>query len=172
MMVAVLGALLTLFAVGSGPASAAAPTPAGTVCGGYGSLDVRASMSVSTTTPFPGQTITLSGQNFAPAGIVVTIVLDTGAVLTHVTINASGTFSVPITMPAGVTGNHKILAEGQITCPPDPVQVTIQASGNAGNNGGLASTGVDILTGLAIAIALIAGGVLMARSGRRRSASH
>jgi hypothetical protein len=171
MMVAIVGALLTLFVVGSGPASAAAPTPAaGTVCGGYGSLDVRASMSVSTTTPFPGQTITLSGQNFAPAGSNVTIVLDTGAVLAHVTINSSGTFSVPVTLPAGVTGNHKILAQGQITCPPDPVQISIQAAGTQG--GGLASTGVDILTGLAIALALIAGGVLMARSGRRRSASH
>ncbi|HJQ42936.1 MAG TPA: hypothetical protein VJ831_07625 [Jatrophihabitantaceae bacterium] len=128
-------------------------------------------MSVSTTNPRPGQTITLTGANFEPAGSTVTIVLDTGAVLAHVTIDASGSFSIPITMPTGVTGNHLILAQGYAgQCPPDPVQVTISTSGEGG--GGLASTGVDILTGLAIAIALIAGGVLFARSGRRSHSHH
>ena len=168
-LVAVLGALLTLFAVGSSSASAAPAAAAPSVCGGYGSLDIGATMSVSTTTPFPGQSFTLTGANFEPSGSTVTIKLDTGDVLAHVTINSTGSFSIQITMPAGVTGNHLILADGYAgQCPPDPVQVSVQASGNEGQGGGLASTGVDILTGIAIALALIAGGVLLARSGRRR----
>ena len=172
-LVAVLGTLLTFFAVGSSPASAAALPPPPADCGAYGSLSVAAVMSVSTTNPAPGQTITLTGAQFEPPGNTVAIVLDTGAVLAHVKIDASGAFSIPITMPAGVTGNHLISVQGYKppgVCPPDPVQITISTNNEGG--GGLASTGVDILTGLAIALALIAGGVLFARSGRRSHSHH
>ncbi|MDT4894575.1 MAG: hypothetical protein QOE97_3610 [Pseudonocardiales bacterium] len=126
-------------------------------------------MSVSTTTPFPGETITVTGQHFK-ANENITLVYDTGSTLADVHVDANGRFSTGVRIPA-VTGNHMILVSGDHSvCPPDPIQVTVQSSGGAG--GGLSSTGVNVLTGLAIAIALLAGGVLLTRSGRRRSRSH
>jgi hypothetical protein len=160
LLVVALAAMLTLFKVGTAGAVAPAPT-----CGTY-PPSFGASMSVSTTTPFPGQTITVTGEHFK-ANEDFNLVLDTGAVLAAVHVAADGSFSVNVTLPAGLTGNHVISTDGDESgCPADPIQIDIQGSGTSG--GGLASTGVDILTGLAIALALIAGGVLFARSGRRR----
>lgn len=163
LLVAVMAAMFTLLNVGTAGAVAPGDDP---TCGTY-PPSFGASMSVSTTTPFPGQTITISGQHFV-ANEHITLVLDTGFVLAHVTVGADGSFSVPVTLPASLRGSHTILVDGDTSvCPPDPVQIVIQ-SGSTPPGGGLASTGVDILAGVAVALALIAGGILFARSGRRR----
>jgi hypothetical protein len=131
-------------------------------------------LTISTTTPFPGQTITIAGTNFT-AGVAVTIELDTNVTLGHATADSSGSFSIPVTLPSNLTGNHLIRAVGTGlgNCPVDPIQIFASGAGpsSAGNGGGLASTGVDILTGVAIALALLALGAFLTGSGKRRSSS-
>jgi hypothetical protein len=130
-------------------------------------------LTVSTTTPFPGQTITVAGANFT-ANVAVDIVLDTNDVLAHVNADASGSFSVDVKLPADLVGNHVIRAVGTGLgdCPVDPIQITAQGSApSSSSGGGLASTGVDILTGLAIALALLAVGAFLTGSGRRKASN-
>lgn len=163
LVLAALAVMLTTFGIGSVASAAAAPTP-------YPPPSCPL-LTVSTTTPFPGQTITVGGTNFTPH-VAVTIELDTNVTLGHATADGSGNFSVPVKLPAGVTGSHLIHAVGTGLgdCPVDPIQISVQGAGASGSSsgGGLASTGVDILTGIAVALALIGGGVLFARGGRRR----
>ena len=68
--------------------------------------------------------------------------------------------------------NHVIRAVGTGlgNCPVDPIQINASGAGgtSSSNGGGLASTGVDILTGIAIALALVGAGVLLTQGGRRR----
>src|SRR5258706_15081607 len=103
LLVAIFAALLTVVWVGPAAAApaAAAPYPP----------PVCATLSVSTTTPFPGQTITVSGVNFAP-NEQITLVLDTGATLGDVTVGADGTFSKDVVVPNDLRGNHRISVQG------------------------------------------------------------
>lgn len=131
-------------------------------------------LTISTTTPFPGQTITVAGSNFT-AGAAVTIELDTNVTLAHVTASPSGAFSTSVTVPSDAVGNHVIRAVGTNlgNCPVGPIQITVSgvAPSSASNGGGLASTGVDILAGLAIALTLLAIGAFMTGAGKRRAHS-
>lgn len=163
LLVAVMASVLTVLGVGSATAETAPPSA-------YPPPSCPL-LSVSTTTPFPGQTITIAGENFTPTADV-TIKLDTSATLAHVIVKADGSFSVPVKLAADLVGHHVISAVGVNLgkCPVEPIQINIQASGTSG--GGLASTGVDILTGIAVALALIGAGVLLARGGRRRHSHH
>ena len=165
LVLAALAAMLTTFGIGL--ASGAAAAPASTTPYPPPSCPL---LTISTTTPFPGETITVAGTNFTP-GASVDIDLDTNTTLGHATADASGNFSVHVTLPAGVTGNHVIRAVGTGlgNCPVDPIQINASgAEGSSSSSGGLASTGVDILTGIAVALALVGAGVLFTRGGRRR----
>ena len=168
LVVAVATAVCLGIFFGSGSASAA---PASTTPYPPPSCPL---LTISTTTPFPGQTITVAGSNFTP-GASVGIDLDTNTPLGHATADGSGNFSVDVTLPAGVTGNHVIRAVGTDlgNCPVDPIQINASGAGgsSSSNSGGLASTGVDILTGVAIALALLAVGAFLTGSGKKRSKS-
>jgi hypothetical protein len=136
-------------------------------------------LSVSTTTPLAGGTVTVSGSNFA-ANAHVTLELHTTVyVLAHVTASAAGAFTATVTLPAGVVGSHQIVATGGGSvpgCPAEPSQVlNIQASGTGagsggggGAGGGTAFTGVDILLLVAVAAALVGVGFAVNSSGKRR----
>lgn len=163
-VVAVLATLVAVLGVDSAAAapSSTAPYPPSTC----------ASLAISTTTPYPGQTITLTGTNFA-ANEKISLKLDTGALLGTVTTSASGSFSTKVTIPNDASGNHTItVVSRDDVCPIEPIQIQAQgidaASNSNGGGSGLASTGVNVLIGLLVAAALITGGVLLSRSGRRR----
>jgi 5'-nucleotidase len=135
-------------------------------------------ISVSTTHPAVGETITVTGKRFDPGKRVTLILNSRTYVLATATASAQGTFSADVTMPAGLTGNHIISVKGaQSACPADPIQISIQGAPQSGEPGGPggspAVTGVDILGLLLAAAALIGLGVLLnRRRGARSRHSH
>jgi hypothetical protein len=168
----------------AGPAASAGAAPAASV------LDYPAkicpTLSVSTTTPLAGASFTVSGVNFAP-NAKIRLELDTKVdVLATVTSDANGAFATSVKMPAGVLGNHDIVAVGGDTgvagCPADPAQVLHVGTAGAGavagggsggsSSGGTAFTGVDVLGLVGAALALLVGGVLLNRGGKRRRAAY
>ena len=125
-------------------------------------------IAISSTHPFPGQTITITGQGFEAAQSLTLVMTPGNYTLGHVTTTAAGTFSVQVTLPAGVTGSRVIRAEGAGSdCPVDPIQIQISSNTTPTSQSPLPFTGVDILTALAIALALVGIGLLLTRSGRR-----
>jgi len=151
-------------------AVAAAPSPTPSECATYPIGAVPAAeLAVSTTTPFPGESIMVSGSNFV-ANEAITIELHSAPiVLAHVTTDGNGAFSVHVTIPSNLTGTHTIDVAGDHSfCPSSPVTITIQSSGTSPSGGGLPNTGVDILAGVAIALALLAAGIALTHGGRRK----
>lgn len=125
-------------------------------------------IAVSTTRPYPGETIAITGQGFDGVQSLTLTLTPGDYVLGHVTTTSAGTFSTHVTLPAGVTGNRVIHAEGSGSdCPVDPIQILV-SSGTTPPGHPLPFTGVDILGALVIALALIGIGVLLSRGGRRR----
>jgi hypothetical protein len=150
-VVAVL-ALAGLFAPG---ASAYPPT----VC---------ATLSVSTTTPPVGGTITVSGTGFTAHAVVKLELHSKVYDLGSATVQADGTFSVSVKLPDGVTGHHLIVAVGGgPRCPVDPVGIDIRSS--LGTGGTTASTGTNVaLLLLAAAVLVLLGVVVNDRASSRR----
>jgi hypothetical protein len=172
-LTALLMGLVAIVCLGVGVSTSASAAPASTTPYPPPSCPL---LTVSTTNPFPGQTITIAGTNFNP-NVAVTIELDTNVALAHVNADASGAFSTDVKLPSDLVGNHVISATGTNlgNCPVDPIQITVQSNtlpSSSSNGGGLASTGVDILTGLVIALGLIAAGVFATRTGRQRAGRH
>lgn len=151
-----------------------AVAPAATAAGPYPPSTCR-TLSVSTTTPLEGGSLTVTGENFAPNAQVRIELHTTVSVLATVTSDGNGSFSTSVTLPAGVTGTHRIVAVGGNVagCPDKSVEITIQANGGTngngtggGSNGGTAFTGVDIALLLAIAAGLLGIGVLLNRRSK------
>jgi hypothetical protein len=128
-----------------------------------------ASLGVSTTTPFAGEQITVSGANFN-ASKPVTVNMNTQTVeLGTTTTNAAGSFSLKVTIPSDATGSHSISVSGPAVpteCPPGSIAITIASSSSP--KPPLSFTGVEIGALIAVALLLLAGGVLFATAGRRR----
>ena len=166
---ACVGALVaSLFVVlGFGVASAGAATYPPTTC---------ATIAVSTTTPRPGQTITVTGEEFQ-SNVQVTITMTPyGITLAKVTTDSNGKFSTGITMPLDARGDQLIHANGPgKVCPADPIQITVSGGAPGGGSGGAgggtggppAMTGVDVALLVGVALALLGAGVLFTRGGRR-----
>lgn len=157
--------LLSMVVLGSAPATAGPYPP--TVC---------ATLSVSTTTPSAGESITVSGTGFT-AGERVTLELHSSPrVVGSATVRGDGTFTTHITIPKDMYGRHLLLeAGGHPACPVDPITLVINASaalgeqiGPNGGGSGLASTGVQIALLIAIAALALATGVALNRAGRRK----
>jgi hypothetical protein len=115
--------------------------------------------------------LTVDGQGFA-AGEQVVITLHTKTfTLATVTTDSSGSFSTVVTLPAGVTGNHQILATGATG---DKASGHLTLSNCAGTapqsagTGGLSATGVAVLSLAGLGLVLLVGGVFLVASGRRR----
>lgn len=140
------------------------------------------SLTVSDTTPTPGQTITIEARTCEP-GSTVTFFLDS-VTLASAVADAAGVATVQATIPAGTPlGAHTITA----SCPaPDgstltqSVAITVVAADGAGaapggpGSASLPRTGQDSSLPLArIGLGLAAiGGVLTAVAAKRRKAAH
>jgi len=132
----------------------------------------NATCGVSDTTLGPGDTVTVSGDNWK-AGSTVTFTLNPeGINLGSVTVGANGSFSTTVTIPASVqAGSHSIVCsgidvEGNDVSRGNPIQVL----GGAVGGGGTAFTGSTLNVPLWVALiaALMASGLLLVGLGRRR----
>lgn len=161
--------LLCAFTLGSGPAAAGPYPPS--QC---------ATVSVSTTTPHSGETMTVSGTGFT-AGEQVTVELEsTPRDVGSATVQANGTFTAQITIPTDMYGKHQLIVTGgHPSCPVSAITLDIQSSaalgeqigpngGGGGGGGALSSTGVQIALLLAIAAVALAAGVALTRAGRQK----
>jgi hypothetical protein len=136
------------------------------------------SLTVSDTTPTPGQTIDIVARTFV-AGSEATITLDSAPVLATAPADASGVVSVSSTIPADTPlGAHTIVAQGTGS-DGAPLRLTVSinvvsADGAGGTGGGaLPRTGDDSSLPLArIGLTLAAvGGVVTAVAAKRRKAA-
>lgn len=161
LLVTVLAAVLTFVGL-SGQGALAAPYPP-PVCG---------QLSVSTTTPYAGEAIVVSGTGFFANKTFDLVMRPDTTDLGKVTSNSGGSFSRSVTLPSGIKGSHYIYADGDVSaCPVDPAPLEIQAAAAVSapsSRGGLAFTGFDILGFIALALGLVGVGAVFARSGRRR----
>ncbi|MGZ4648356.1 MAG: fibronectin type III domain-containing protein [Blastococcus sp.] len=115
-----------------------------------------------------GEKIELHGTGYKPNSLVSVIIYSTPQVLKSVMTDGTGSFTVTVTVPAGLAaGNHTLVAAGvdnaghmrYMTLP-----VTVSASGQAT----LAYTGASIVTpAIAGLVALVAGAGLLVASRRR-----
>jgi hypothetical protein len=132
-------------------------------------------VTVSTTNPPVGGTITISGSGF-PANDTLVITLHTKTyTLGTTTTDSSGSYSVTVKLPDGVSGKHTITVEDPATHKKAKIRITIgSAHGAAGaatsdsSSGGLSSTGVAVMGIGALGVVLLVGGGLMMLAGRRR----
>jgi LPXTG-motif cell wall-anchored protein len=137
------------------------------------------SLTVSDTTPCPGQIVTIEGRTFAP-GSTATVVLESGPVtLGSATADALGVITLQGTIPVDTPlGSHRLVATG--TAPNGQtlsLSLAIQmAAANCGGtstaSGTLPRTGDDTSIPLAkIGLGLAAvGGVITALAAKRRKA--
>ena len=130
-------------------------------------------LSVSTTHPLPGETITVTGHNFSPGGSVHLVLRPGPYDLGTFQADAQGSFTAHVKLPDGVVGRHVVVA---VSGAPHIAQcagavIQIQAGGESTGPGGppgTSFTGIDLLLILLAAAVLIAAGVLFVRSGKRR----
>jgi LPXTG-motif cell wall-anchored protein len=114
-----------------------------------------------------GQKVTLHGTGYAPNSLVSVLIYSTPQVLTTVMTDSSGSFTVQVTVPAGLPdGHHTLVAAGA-----DPSgnmrYLTLPVTVTAGS-AELAYTGASVLTpALAGLGALVLGGGLLVVSRRR-----
>ncbi|MGH9213812.1 MAG: hypothetical protein ACRD2C_24535 [Acidimicrobiales bacterium] len=135
------------------------------------------SVTVSDTTPCPGDVVTVSGtvagEGFEE-GTTVVVTLDGATQLGTPSVGADGTFSLDVTIPADLTGEHTIVATGTGSdvslsatfevgdC--DATTTTVAAGGSLPRTGSN-STMPLVRAGLALAAV---GGVLLAIAAKRR----
>jgi LPXTG-motif cell wall-anchored protein len=139
------------------------------------------SLTVSDTTPTPGQTIGIEGRTFA-AGATVTVTLASDpVVIGTAAADPSGVVSLQATIPAATPlGLHTITATGQA---PDGSELSVSVSitvvaadgtGDSATGGSLPRTGDDSSIPLAkvgLALAAIGGVVTAVAAKRRKSAT-
>ncbi|WP_433065911.1 fibronectin type III domain-containing protein [Dactylosporangium sp. CS-033363] len=68
--------------------------------------------SSSGTDVAPGEAITLSGTGYAPHTTITVVIYSAPQTLATTTTDGSGAFSVSVTVPAGYTGQHTLVASG------------------------------------------------------------
>jgi hypothetical protein len=169
-----LGALSIAAAfIFAGPAAAgrapAAAAPAAATCPTY-PFGPGPSVSISTTTPFPGQSVTIRGVNFNKNAHVAVQMSPPPVTLASVTTSSAGSFTAHVTIPADVSGTKTISVVGgaPAECLPNTLVIHIQTAPPAAPGNHLSNTGVDILTGVLIALALLCLGLFLTRTGSRR----
>jgi hypothetical protein len=128
----------------------------------------RPTCSVSQGTVSPGESITVSGQNWRP-NFTVTIALKGDGVLGTATANTQGSFSTIVTIPSSApAGLTQIQCRGQRPNG-DPFVLGITITILAAAAGGVtAFTGAQIEVWMILAIALLGIGVALIFISRRR----
>jgi hypothetical protein len=131
---------------------------------------VCSTIAVSTTTPFPGQKITVTGSGFLPNSAVSLVVDTAKTVIGSATASAAGTFTTTVTIPLSLYGAHVLIAAGGlgVGCPADPFTVLQLPAAPATSSSGLAFTGADVIAILIAGVALVGAGVALQVSSRRR----
>ena len=147
------------------------------------------SITVSDTTPTPGQTITITARTFSPSAPVTVTMAPEAVTLGETPAGSDGVVRLDATIPDDTAlGDHTITAAGEspdgllslsarITVVPADGAGDDDAAGGAGGGGGaggdLPRTGSDLtMPLLQIGLALAAlGGLILALSKRRRRAS-
>lgn len=131
-------------------------------------------LSLSTTTPLVGETITVTGSGFTP-GANVHLVMHTKVYdLGTFKADSHGNFTAQVNLPDGVTGAHVIVATSGAAhvnrCPGVRIHIHAPAGTSAGPPGhhGTSFTGVDVLIIVLIAAGLLGAGVALTRGGKRR----
>jgi LPXTG-motif cell wall-anchored protein len=138
------------------------------------------SLTVSDTTPSPGQTISIEGRTFATGTTVTVTLASDPVVIGSAAADVSGVVSLQSTIPANTPlGEHTITAAGQA---PDGSELSLSVSinvvpadgsGSGSGSGSLPRTGDDSsipLAKLGLALAAI-GGVVTAMAAKRRKAN-
>lgn len=131
-------------------------------------------VSVSNQTPTEGSTLTVSFQGFLPGENVRIELHSQVYLLATVRADANGAATATVTLPAGVTGNHTIVAIGTVSGRTASVPITILAQPassvpNVGTQQMLPRTGLEVVGIGALATGLlVVGGILLLVSGRRR----
>ncbi|MGY1803036.1 LPXTG cell wall anchor domain-containing protein [Blastococcus sp. SYSU D00922] len=161
----------TFIACGSTPApttpapASSTPVPApATVPAGNGPLGTPQG---AVTSVAPGQKLTLTGSGYAPNSAVELYVYSTPQRIGSVTADASGRFSVVVTLPTGlVAGKHSLVATGlDANGAPRFLRMDVTLGKR------LAATGADVVVPAVAGVAALAlGGGLIALARRRRSA--
>lgn len=134
-------------------------------------------LSVSTTSPCEGESLTVTGTDFVPGSTVQLTLQSTPTSLGSVVVNANGGFTATVKLPAGVTGTHEIVAAGPPT-PRNPnratATITIRlcpvsaAAPPPSRPGPAAFTGADIAGLIALVVVLMGAGGAFVYIGRRR----
>jgi titin len=118
-----------------------------------------------------GKTITVSGSGYAPFSTVTVLIYSTPQILTTVVTDGTGSFSVEVTVPAGLAaGQHHLVAAGvdpsgelrYLTLP-----VTVTGDGGAT----LAYTGADVVVPAIGGLLAVLTGAALLLVARRRPAS-
>jgi hypothetical protein len=176
--IAVLGLLLAAFTIGQTSSVAGVRSAAQEVCPGATSYPPSpgAIIMASTTTPFVGQTIEVSGKNYCPNEDVAIMLRGKKVGSTHT--DASGRFEPPLKVsgPAGQAELAGIGASG-LSLDRDSLELTIGAGtgvnpGSPSGTPGLALTGTELTGLIALAAVLLGGGGVMLYAGRRKRSVH
>lgn len=140
-----------------------APTVEAAPYGGAGSAQV------SDRTPAPGQSVVVSGVGFAPNSKVVVTIEPGSTVLATLTADATGVVSGTVTIPAGTSGDAKLVLKG-VTASGAAVSASM-AIVVGSSSAGLPTTGSNTEPMVMWALAAVAaGGVLVLTVTRRRRA--
>ncbi len=128
-------------------------------------------LSVGTTTPAPGGSLTISGAGLG-SNLPGTITLHTTVVtLGTFTTDSSGGFTATVTIPSDVSGTHTLVAATSVAS----ISITLDIGGAAAPNGttkpGTAFTGAAVIGVGFLGAALLVGGGILLFAGRRRKVS-
>ena len=128
-------------------------------------------VTLSDTSPQPGQTITIGGGGMDPnegvSGDIHSAVIHLG----DATADPSGNVSMSVTIPESLSGEHTITLTGKTSGHIDSITVNIGGSSGGSGSGGLSATGVAILGIGVFGLLLLAGGGLLLLAGRRQKSS-
>jgi LPXTG-motif cell wall-anchored protein len=143
------------------------------------------SLTISDTTPSPGQTITIVGQTFAQGSSATVTLFSDPVVLGSATADASGIVALQATIPTNTPlGSHTLVVDGTA---PDGTPLSLSASitvvpadGTGTPSGGSGSSSDDLprtgddaslpLAKLGLALAAV-GGLITAVAAKRRKAA-
>lgn len=150
----------------SQPVTAAAPTvPAAPPAGAPATLTTTEGVLTRVS---PSQQLTVIGTGFAPHSTARVVIYSSPVLLAEVLVGADGTFSVPVTVPAGLeAGAHTLMAFG--VDPQGQAHSLSMAVTNGSGAAHLAATGSDALPLLLAALGSILLGVAALRLRSRRA---
>ena len=132
----------------------------------------QAQIFSSTTTPFQGETIEVSGLTY---GLNEDVTLKIGGIFVGTAhTDGIGSFDPPVVVPASLIGDQLLEGQGAEGTPNDydSLMLHIRASGVGPTEpGGNANTGAKIAGMVGIAAVLLVGGTALTVFGRRRKAA-